>query len=158
MAHCTKCGNAVSDGAGFCPACGAPQAGGAAGGAQAPPVAAGNSGLSENAAAGLSYLLGWVTGLIFLIIDKRPSVQFHARQSIVVFGGLHILTILMGVFFGLSLMAGGWMAVSPGFLLFHLVQLVTLILWILCLIKGFQGERFRVPLAADLADKLFGKA
>lgn len=158
MPHCTKCGNAVADGAGFCPACGAPQAGGVAAGAQAAPVAAGSSGLSENAASGLSYVLGWVTGLIFFIIDKRPSVQFHARQSIVVFGGLHILTILMGVFFGLSLMAGGWMAVSPGFILFHLIQLVTLILWILCMIKGFQGERFRVPLAADLADKLFGKS
>lgn len=158
MPHCTKCGNAVADGAGFCPACGAPQSAGAAAGAQAAPVAAGSSGLSENAAGGLCYVLGWVTGLIFLIIDKRPSVQFHARQSIVVFGGLHILTILMGVFFGLSLMAGGWMAVSPGFILFHLIQLVTLILWILCMIKGFQGERFRVPVAADLADKLFGKA
>ena len=158
MPHCTKCGTAVSDGAGFCPNCGVPQSGGVAATAPAAPVAAGNSGLSENAAGGLSYVLGWVTGLIFFIIDKRPSVQFHARQSIVVFGGLHILTILMGVFFGLSLMAGGWMAVSPGFLLFHLIQLVTLILWILCLIKGFQGERFRVPLAADLADKLFGKA
>ena len=137
MPHCTKCGTAVSDGAGFCPACGAPQSGGAA---AAAPATAGNSGLSENAAGGLSYVLGWVTGLIFFIIDKRPSVQFHARQSIVVFGGLHILTILMGVFFGMSLLAGGWLAFSPGFILFHIIQLVTFILWILCMIKGFQGE------------------
>jgi uncharacterized membrane protein len=46
------------------------------------------SGLSENLAALLSYVFGWITGLIFLLLDKRPYVRFHAAQSIVVFLGL----------------------------------------------------------------------
>jgi hypothetical protein len=49
------------------------------------------SGLPENIAALLSYVLGWITGLVFLLIDKRPYVRFHAAQSIVVFLGLHAL-------------------------------------------------------------------
>ena len=47
------------------------------------------TGLSENVAGLLCYILGWITGLIFLLIDKRPFVRFHAAQSIVVFLGLH---------------------------------------------------------------------
>ena len=57
------------------------------------------SGMSENVAAFLCYLVGWVTGIIFFLIDKRPFVRFHAAQSIVVFGGLHILNIVIGIFF-----------------------------------------------------------
>ena len=68
--------------------------------------AAQNRGISENAAALLSYVLGWLTGLIFLLIDKRPYVRFHAAQSLVLFGGLHILRAALGVAFGL----GWWYA------------------------------------------------
>ena len=60
------------------------------------------SALSENLAALLSYVFGWITGLIFLLIDKRPYVRFHAAQSIVVFLGLHILRALLGVIFGIG--------------------------------------------------------
>ncbi|MGD0369191.1 MAG: zinc-ribbon domain-containing protein, partial [Acidobacteriaceae bacterium] len=83
MAFCAKCGSSVADGVDFCPKCGASVAGTApvAGGSGAAPAA---SGLSENVAAMLSYVLGWLTGIIFLVIDKRPFVRFHAAQSIVV--------------------------------------------------------------------------
>jgi uncharacterized membrane protein len=154
MPHCTKCGAAVADHAGFCPSCGAAQAGGSA----PAPLAAGGSGLQENVAGLLCYALGWVTGLIFYFVDKRPYVRFHAAQSIVVFGGLHIFGIVFGMFFGLSLLTSGWTGFSMGFALYHVLQLVGLILWILLMIKAYQGERFRVPIAADLADKLFGKS
>ena len=114
--------------------------------------------MQENIAGLLCYVFGWVTGLIFYFIDKRPYVRFHAAQSIVVFGGLHILGIVFGMFFGLSLLTGGWTGFSMGFALYHALQLVGLILWILLMIKAYQGERFRVPIAADLADKIFGKS
>ena len=55
------------------------------------------SGLPENIAALLSYVLGWITGLVFLLTDKRPYVRFHAAQSIVVFLGLHILRVVLGM-------------------------------------------------------------
>jgi uncharacterized membrane protein len=154
MPHCTKCGAAMADNAGFCPNCGAAQAG-ASGGAAA---STSQTGMQENVAGLLTYVLGWVTGLIFLIIDKRPFVQFHAKQSIVVFAGLHLLEIALGMFFGFSIMTGGWTGFSSGLALLHLIQLVGLVLWILLMIKAYQGERFRVPIAADIADKLFGKS
>jgi uncharacterized membrane protein len=114
--------------------------------------------MKENIAGLLCYVLGWVTGLIFYFIDKRPFVRFHAAQSIVVFGGLQLIGIVLGVLFGISLVTGGLTGFSLGFALYRLIQLVGLILWILLMIKAYQGERFRVPVAADLADKIFGKS
>jgi uncharacterized membrane protein len=154
--HCTKYGTIVADNVGFCPSCGAPQAGGVA--TAVAPAASTQSGLSENVAGLLCYLFGWVTGLIFFFTDKRPFVRFHAAQSIVVFGGLHILSIVVGMLFGFSMMAGGWTGFSLGIALFRLLQLLEVLLWILLMIKAYQGEKFRIPLAADLADQIFGKS
>jgi uncharacterized membrane protein len=159
MPHCTKCGAVVAEAAGFCGSCGAAQ--GPATGAPAasvPVAAASQPGLAENVAGALSYALGWITGLIFFLIDKRPYVRFHAAQSIVVFGGLNILSFVLGVLFGISLITGGWTGFSLGWALHRLIELVALILWILLMIKAYQGQRFRVPFAADIAEKMFGKA
>jgi uncharacterized membrane protein len=162
MAHCTKCGAMVAENSAFCGSCGAPQGAAAApagpGGAgvgQPPAVATTQSGLAENVAGTLSYVLGWITGLIFYLIDKRPYVRFHAAQSIVVFGALHILVFVLGMFSVYSFFSGGF---TIGWTLHMLVELVALVLWILLMVKAYQGERFRVPFAADLAEKLFGKA
>jgi uncharacterized membrane protein len=153
MPHCTKCGAAVADNAGFCPSCGTPQAGARSvsnsGVTNATPSAA--SGMAENIAGLLCYALGWVTGLIFYFIDKRPFVRFHAAQSIVVFGGLTIIRVGLGMVF----LTGG---VSLGFGLLWLVSILGLVLWILLMIKAYQGERYRLPIAADLADQIFGKS
>ena len=155
MPHCTKCGAAVADNAAFCPSCGATQ--GAAAGTTSPAVSS-QSGMAENVAGLLCYLLGWITGLIFYLIDKRPFVRFHAAQSIVVFGGLNILSYLLGMFFGVSIMAHGWTGLGAGVILFHLLHLASFILWILLMVKAYQGEKFRVPFAADLAESIFGKS
>lgn len=112
--------------------------------------------MAENIASLLCYVLGWVTGLIFFLIDKRPNVRFHAAQSIVVFGGLNIVSFCLSIF-GLSMLAGGLGGFSLGIMISWVVSLLTFVLWILLMVKGFQGERFRVPVAADLAEKLFGK-
>ena len=157
MPYCSKCRAQVTGQSGFCPQCGAPQAG--AEGAS-PTVGAKQSGLSENVAGLLCYAVGWITGLIFLLIDRRPSVRFHAAQSLVVFGGLHLLRVVFAFAFGMSWWLGGgvgWTGVSFGFLLFHLIGLVSLILWILLMVKAYQGERFKVPVAGDLAESLAGK-
>src|SRR2546430_16362380 len=65
------------------------------------------SGLSENLAALLSYVFGWITGLIFLLLDKRPYVRFHAAQSIVVFLCVHILRAVLAAIFGMEWLFGG---------------------------------------------------
>lgn len=156
MAFCTKCGTTIADYAAFCPACGTPQAGASA--VAAVPVASAQSQMSENIAGLLCYALGWITGLVFYFVDKRPFVRYHAAQSIVTFGGLQIVSIVIGGFFGFSLLTGGLGAFSLGVALSRLVDLVTFVLWIVLMIRAYQHDRFRVPIAADLAEKIFGKS
>jgi uncharacterized membrane protein len=155
MPHCTKCGAMVADNAGFCPSCGAAQAGTSG---VASSSAMTQTGMKENVAGLLCYVLGWVTGLIFFFIDKRSFVQFHAKQSIVLFGGLSVLRIILGLFLGVSFMGGGLGGFSLAVALFDLLYLASVVLWIICMVKAYQGERFRVPIVADFAEQIFGKS
>lgn len=160
MAHCTKCGAVVEENAAFCGKCGGAQglATPFSAPAAAPMATPAQSQMSENGAATLSYVLGWLTGLIFYLIDKRPYVRFHAAQSMVIFGGLHILTFIVGAFFGLSMLTGGFTGFSIGFAVYRILNIAALALWVILMIKAHQGERFRVPFAADLAERIFGKS
>lgn len=157
MPHCTKCGAEVPVAAQFCQNCGQAQpavAGVPTGSAPAhQPAAAG--GLSENAAATLSYALGWITGIIFYLVDRRPYVRFHAAQSIVTFGGLHLIRIVLGMIFGVGFFYyGGWGSWGIGWLLLSCIGLLSFVLWIVLMIKAFQGERFMLPIAGDMAVSL----
>jgi uncharacterized membrane protein len=164
MAFCTSCGAQTPDGNAFCQQCGKPLAG-APPAHGAPPqhnpgaTAPATAGMAENVASTLCYVLGWVTGIIFFLIDKRPAVRFHAAQSIVVFGGLHIISFIWGIVIARMIFSGGW--INGGFgmlwLLSDLIWLIAVILWILLMIKAYQGEQFRVPIAANFADSLVGK-
>jgi uncharacterized membrane protein len=109
-----------------------------------PPQQAG-SGLSENVASGLSYVLGWLTGLIFYLIDRRPEVRFHAMQSIV---------------FAVVAMLVGWIRLfTNGFLagLLWLVSLVFFFTWIFVMIQAFQGRHFKLPVIGDFAEQQAGR-
>jgi uncharacterized membrane protein len=100
-----------------------------------------SSGLSENVASGLSYVFGWLTGLIFYLIDKRPEVRFHAMQSIV---------------FAVVAMLVGWIRLfTSGFLatLLWLVSVVFFFTWIFVMIQAFQGRHFKLPLIGDFAEQ-----
>jgi len=162
MAFCTKCGAQTADGTAFCPKCGAAIAASGSSPAPSNPGTAHNptSGLAENVAGLLCYVLGWITGIIFLIIDKRPFVKFHAAQSIVVFGGLHIIRIILMFAFGGGFFYGGWGLHTLGFagMALGLISLLMLVLWILLMVKAYQGERYKLPLAGDIAESLFGKS
>jgi uncharacterized membrane protein len=143
VAFCKSCGQDIGT-ANFCTKCGANQS--AAAVPVATPIAASSEGLAENVAGLLCYSLGWVTGLIFLLIDKRPWVKFHAAQSIAVFGGLTIIRI--GLLF---------MSHFLGWAIFGLIGLVSLVLWVFLMVKAYQHETVRIPIAADVADSLAGK-
>jgi uncharacterized membrane protein len=115
------------------------------------------SGLSENIATLLIYVLGWMTGLVFLLIDKRPYVRFHAAQSVVVFLGLHLLRGVLGMIFGMGWWFGGvgyWGAFTVGALLTNLFSLLSLVLWIVLMVKAFQGVRFKLSVTGEIADSL----
>ena len=151
MAFCGKCGSSVPDGAPFCPQCGAPVAAAAA----PQPVAitpAGTTGLQENVAGLLCYLLGWLTGIIFLLIDKRPFVRFHAAQSIVVFGVLFIIRIILS--FGI--IGAGFYSFGLWGTISLLVSLVTLVAWVVLMVQAYQGKMFEVPIAAPIAKNIAG--
>jgi len=157
MAFCGKCGTSMADGVAFCPKCGAPVGAVAAGAPVAAPMAGpvatapAASGLSENVAGLLCYALGWLTGLIFLLIDKRPFVRFHAAQSIVVFGALFLLRVVF--WFGWF---GSWGLFSLMALLSMLLFLVTVVLWIVLMVFAYQGKMFEVPVAAGIAKSIAG--
>lgn len=155
MAFCSKCGTEVGSGAAFCPKCG--QATGAV--APGPIVTSEDLGMAENVAGLLCYVLGWITGLIFLFIDKRPYVRFHAAQSVVVFGGLNIIFVVLASMFGMGWMMGGFFfgTWALGGLILAVVRLVGFVLWILLMVKAYQGQKYRVPVAADLADSIARK-
>ena len=151
MAFCGKCGSSVPDGAPFCPQCGA-QVGVAGAPQQVAITPVTSTGLQENVAGLLSYLLGWLTGIIFLLIDKRPFVRFHAAQSIVVFGGLTIIRVILGVL----VMGGGIIGYSLWGILITCVWLLGLVLWIVLMVMAYQGKRFEVPIAAPIAKNIAG--
>jgi uncharacterized membrane protein len=167
MAFCSGCGADVPAGSAFCKQCGRPVAAGQTSSPGAPPPAhhsnpgsgaPATAGLQENVAGALCYSLWWLTGIIFLVIDKRHSVRFHAAQSIVVFGGLTILYWVVASMFAASIMWGGLgMGWSFGYVVFMLVRLLSLVFWIFLMFKAYQGVQFRVPVAANIADSLVGK-
>jgi len=99
------------------------------------------SGLAENVASGLSYVLTWLTGLIFFLIDKRPEVRFHAMQSI----AYGVIWTLVGVV--------GPRLPGPLDLLFSLVWVAFLIGWVVLLVQGFQGKHFKLPVIGDFAEQ-----
>jgi uncharacterized membrane protein len=151
MAFCKACGQEIGS-ATFCPKCGASQAATSAPVAAAP-VTVSAEGLQENVAGLLCYVLGWLTGVIFLLIDKRPWVKFQAAQSIVVFGGLTIIRVglifmngFLGGLIGFAILSG----------LSLLIGLLGFVLWILLMVKAYKHETFRVPIAADIADGIAG--
>ena len=101
-----------------------------------------STGLEQNIAGLLCYVLGWISGLVFFLIEKENKfVRFHALQSIIVFGVLFLAGFILGYipFFG-------W-------LLSWLISILALVLWIILMIKAYQGEKFKLPWAGDLAEK-----
>jgi uncharacterized membrane protein len=155
MPFCAKCGAQVAAGTAFCPGCGAAQSSSGGGGATG---AAAGTGLDQNVAGLLSYVAGWMTGIIFFVTDKRPYVRFHAAQSMVVFGGLQVLYIVLRIVLGGMLGLGGVFAFWSLYgLLLGVVELAGFVCWILCMVKAYQGERFKLPFLGDIAENIAGK-
>lgn len=108
-------------------------------------MAAQGTGLKKNTSAALSYVLGPITGIIFLIIERDSFVRFHAMQSIVTFLGLFILQWI----FGLSII------LLP---LVPLISIIAFILWLFLIYKAWQGDEWEVPVFGKFARQLLRKA
>lgn len=95
-------------------------------------------GLDKNIASALTYLFGWISGLVFYLVEKEDKdIRFHAAQSIIFFGALNIVVIIPVI---------GWV-LSP------FVGLVGLVGWVILLVKTYQGEKIKLPVVGDLAVK-----
>jgi uncharacterized membrane protein len=106
-----------------------------------------STGLQPNVAGLLCYLGWWITGIIFLIIEKEnQTVRFHAMQSIVVFVALWILGILFSVILSFIPVVG-W-------LIGTLIWILTVVLWIVLMYKAYRGEKYKVPVAGNIAESL----
>lgn len=102
---------------------------------------------NRNLVAALSYLLGFITGIVILLVEKDDRfIRFHAMQSTVVFGGLFVLNIIVGIIFYSS-----WLAVST--VINTLISIAAVIIWIVSMIKAYQGQMFKWPVVGDFAER-----
>ncbi len=102
------------------------------------------TGLGKNTASALSYVLGPITGVIFLVLEKDKMVRFHAMQSIVFSVFAFALNMILGFTIILAL-------VLP------LLWVVEFVLWLVLIYKAWQGEEWEVPLLGKFARQLLGK-
>ena len=113
-----------------------------------------STGIEANVAGLLSYVLGWVTGLIFFLIEKENKfVRFHAMQSMIVFGGLFVLLMAVGMLMTAFFMMHIYFLTPVFTLLNTLIILAGAVLWILLMVKAFMGEKFKLPVIGDIAEK-----
>jgi uncharacterized membrane protein len=140
MPFCSNCGAQVEGQ--YCPNCGAPIQAPAGGGQTAAPAA----GMTDNVAGALCYLLGFITGIIFLVLqpyNARREVRFHAFQSIF----LSVAWIVLWIVIGIALPWGVYFVVSP------LLSLAGLALWLYLMWKTYQNQKVVLPVIGEMAAK-----
>ena len=100
-------------------------------------------GLDANVAATVAYMLGWITGIAVLLVERdNRFVRFHAMQSTIVFGALSVAWFLC-----LSIPILGWL------ISFIAIPPVSAVLWLILIFKAYQGEHFKLPIAGDMAER-----
>lgn len=101
---------------------------------------------NQNLMGAVAYLLGFITGIVLLIVEKENKfVRFHAMQSTIVFGGLFVISFVLGL------------VPVLGALVDSLLWIVGLILWIVLMYKAYQGELYKLPYIGKIADEQLSK-
>ena len=120
-----------------------------------------STGLDENVASLLSYVFGWLSGLIFFLIEKDSRlVRFHAMQSILLNVLIAIIAIVLWIVTVVLVFAGAALGDALGAILGLLSTLIwlvfslgLLIAWVMCLVKAFQSQYFKLPVIGNFAEK-----
>ncbi|XRO75013.1 DUF4870 domain-containing protein [Methanocaldococcus sp. 28A] len=103
-------------------------------------------GLDKNIEGALCYLLFWVSGLIFLLLEKEDDfIRFHAMQSFITFLSLDLVALVVS-----KIMIVGWIIST-------LINIAIIILWIVGMIKAYNGEKYKFPIFGDIAEKYYKK-
>ena len=106
-----------------------------------------STGMKPNVAGFLCYLFGWVTGLIFLLIEKESKfVRFHAIQSIATYVVLFVIYLIL------------WFIPVIGWIINIFVAIAMFILWILLMYKAYQGKKYKLPIVGNFAEKQANQA
>ncbi len=101
------------------------------------------SGLDPNVAAALSYALGWVTGLLFLLTEpENKFVRFHALQSTILFAFLSVLCVLLQMFWLVGMLITVFLVVPA-----------SAVVWLILMFNAYQGVRFKLPVVGDMAEQ-----
>jgi uncharacterized membrane protein len=157
---CSKCGTENPEGAKFCSKCGAglgvvatPTEG------AAKPETESSTGMTANVAGLLCYVALWITGITFVILEKKSTfVKFHAWQSIITFGALTVIQIILSIIgtiaWTVSPFGGLWRFTN---VLGIIVWVIIVVLWIILMLLAYQGKMWKVPLAGNLAEKQASK-
>jgi uncharacterized membrane protein len=126
-------------------------------GAYAPPPAAAAPGLTDNAASALCYLLGVITGVVFLVLapyNQNKTIRFHAFQSIFLWVACVVVMIVWSIISGIILAATGF---GFGFSFLHLISLVInlaiFVFWVFMIVSAYQGKKIVLPVIGQLAEK-----
>jgi uncharacterized membrane protein len=100
------------------------------------------SGFDENVAGALCYALGWITGVFFLLTEPTNKfVRFHAWQSTIAFLGLSLACVLLQSIPILGMLLAVFLVIP-----------LSAVLWLILMFKAYQGERFKLPFAGDMAE------
>lgn len=101
------------------------------------------TGLQPNTAGLLCYIGGWVSGIIFLVLEQKNRwVRFHAVQSIIVFGTITFAGIILG-----------WIPIVGGAFSW-IISIIGFIFWVILMVKAYNGERYKLPVAGDIAESI----
>lgn len=113
-----------------------------------------STGVEPRLAALLCYAAWWVSALVFLVLEQQHrGVRFHAAQSLILFGALSVLIATLSALSVVMLMISAT-AFQAARLIVYLVWIGAVGVWLLLMLKTYRGETFRIPLAAELADRL----
>ncbi len=104
------------------------------------------TGLTDNSAAGLAYVT-IIPAIIFLVVapyNQKSFIRFHCWQSIFLFVAAVVIHIVL-----LFIPFVGWVLSLP-------FSLLVIVVWVVCLVKAFNGQRFSIPLIGKFAEQQAG--
>jgi uncharacterized membrane protein len=172
MAFCANCGSKLTEGSGFCGSCGTSvgvssqpqvfQQTGSTGAAAAPAAAlspsVAGSGLAPNVAGALAYILGFITGILFFVLEpyrNDPFIRFHAMQSILFSVAAIVFSIAWGIIWGILISISGYM-VFIDLPLRLLISLGLFVLWLFVMYQAYNRREYRIPFIGAFAAKQAG--
>ena len=164
MANCEKCGAPIAGDSAFCGSCGQPRAQPspampASGSVAAAPAVTAGTGLTMNMAAALSYALGVITGILFLVLEPYKNnrfVRFHAIQSIIFSVACVVVAIVWSIVVGVLVNIAGFWVLAVDLPLHWLFGLGIFVLWLFLMFQAYSGREYRIPWMGDMAAKQRG--